>query len=254
MEQFNDFTISEQFTLPSKGLMYSRPVNPHISLRAMTTAEEMRRLSPTETPYKVMCEIIQDCIVGEKLGIPVYDLALCDYQFLLHKLRIVTYGPEYKMSMYCPYCGQVSDTVINLDELDLVEYTEDFEELRKVFLPVCKKEIEIKLQTPRTIDEVNARIKEIKKRNKELSYDPSLLVTLQSVIKTVDGQVPNPVSLEGFVKKLSMRDANILLQQAKKLNGKVGLNTECVARCAECGYEAVTTFRYSSEFFGPTID
>jgi predicted RNA-binding Zn-ribbon protein involved in translation (DUF1610 family) len=201
-----------------------------------------------------MCDIIQDCIVGEKLGMPVYDLALCDYQFLLHKLRIVTYGSEYKMSMYCPHCGAVTETVFNLDDLVLTEYDESVEELKKVTLPVCGKEIEIKLQTPRTIDEVNARIKDIKKRNKGISYDPSLLVTLESIIKKVDGQVPNPVTLGEFVKKLSMRDANLLLQQAKKLNGKVGLNTECVVKCPDCGYDAVTTFRYSSEFFGPTID
>lgn len=250
----NDYTMAEQFTLPSKGLMYSKPINPNVSLRAMTTAEEMKRLSPTETPYKVMCDIIQECIVGEKLGISVYDLALCDYQFLLHKLRVVTYGPEYKMSMYCPACGNVSEAVINLDDLDLYEYDESFEELKFITLPVCGKKIEIKIQTPRSIDEINSRVKEIKKRNKGLEYDPSLIVTLQSVIKSIDGQVPNPLMLEGFVKKMAMRDANVLLQRAKKLNGKVGLDTECIVKCPECGYEAVTTFRYSSEFFGPTED
>ena len=250
----NEYTIAEQFTLPSKGLIYSKPINPVVSLRAMTTAEEMKRLSPTETPYKVMCDIIQDCIVGDKLGISVYDLALCDYQFLLHRLRVVTYGPDYKMTMFCQNCGSISETSINLDDLDIVEYDESFDALKKIKLPVCGKEIEIKLQTPRSIDEINSRVKEIKKRNKGLEYDPSLFVTLESVIKTIDGQSPNPIMLEGFVKKMNMRDANALLQRAKKLNGKVGLDTECIVKCPDCGYEAVTTFRYSSEFFGPSED
>ena len=250
----NEYTIAEQFTLPSKGLIYSKPINPVVSLRAMTTAEEMKRLSPTETPYKVMCDIIQDCIVGEKLGISVYDLALCDYQFLLHRLRVVTYGPDYKMTMFCQNCGSISETSINLDELEVVEYDKSFDELKKIKLPVCGKEVEIKLQTPRSIDEINSRVKEIKKRNKGLEYDPSLFVTLESVIKTIDGQSPNPIMLEGFVKKMNMRDANALLQRAKKLNGKVGLDTECIVKCPDCGYEAVTTFRYSSEFFGPSED
>jgi hypothetical protein len=27
-----------------------------------------------------------------------------------------------------------------------------------------------------------------------------------------------------------------------------------VAKCGSCGYDVVTTFRFTSEFFGPTID
>jgi hypothetical protein len=27
-----------------------------------------------------------------------------------------------------------------------------------------------------------------------------------------------------------------------------------LAKCGSCGYDVVTTFRFTSEFFGPTID
>lgn len=77
------FTITEDCTLPSLGLVYSKPVNPNVKLRSMTTEEEMRRLAHTERPYKVLCDIIEDCIVGDKLGISVYDVCLGDYQYLL---------------------------------------------------------------------------------------------------------------------------------------------------------------------------
>ena len=58
----NESTIWEGFTLPSKGLVYSKPINPNVELRSMTTAEEMERLSPSETPYKVMSSIIEKCM------------------------------------------------------------------------------------------------------------------------------------------------------------------------------------------------
>lgn len=32
-----DYTISETYTLPSKGLVYDTPFDPHIKLRSMTT-------------------------------------------------------------------------------------------------------------------------------------------------------------------------------------------------------------------------
>jgi len=249
----SNYTISESYLLPSKGLIYDKPIDPNFTVRSMTTSEEMKRLSPTDTPYRVMSEIIEECLV-KKLEIPVYDLCVGDYQFLLHKLRIVTYGPEYKMAIQCPNCNEVTVSKINLENLSVTEYEESIQESMKIHLPQSDKKIELVIQTPRSIEEVSTRTKEIKKRMKDSIIDPSFLVTLQSIIKTVDGQVLTPTALETFVRKLPMKDANILLQAAKKLNGKVGLDTEIVAKCGSCGYDVVTTFRFTSEFFGPTID
>ena len=71
-------------------------VNPNIKIRSMTTEEEMKRLGYTEQPYKMLSEIIDDCLV-DKPGISTYDMCLGDYEFLLHKLRVVTYGSDYKI-------------------------------------------------------------------------------------------------------------------------------------------------------------
>ena len=111
-----NYTIAESYTLPSRGKIYDEPVKATVKVRSMTTEEEMRRLAPTDTPYKVMSEIIEDCLV-EKPGISVYDMCLGDYQFLLHKLRIVTYGTEYRMMVTCPNCGETYETRISLDDL-----------------------------------------------------------------------------------------------------------------------------------------
>ena len=37
-------TNYEIFTLPSKGLVYEKPINPTVSLRSMTVMEEMKKL------------------------------------------------------------------------------------------------------------------------------------------------------------------------------------------------------------------
>jgi hypothetical protein len=158
------------------------------------------------------------------------------------------------MAIQCPNCNEVTVSKINLENLSVTEYEESIQESMKIHLPQSDKKIELVIQTPRSIEEVSTRTKEIKKRMKDSIIDPSFLVTLQSIIKTVDGQVLTPTALETFVRKLPMKDANILLQAAKKLNGKVGLDTEIVAKCGSCGYDVVTTFRFTSEFFGPTID
>lgn len=247
-----NYTIAESYVLPSKGLIYDKEVNPKIKLRSMTTEEEMRRLSPTDTPYKTMSDIIESCML-EKPGISVYDMCLGDYQFLMHKLRVVTYGSEYKMIVTCPNCGETHEVKISLDDLEEIEYDAKLEEYKKIRLPVSNKEVTIKIQTPRSLDEIALRTKELK-RKRELTYDPSLMVTLQSIIDTVDNKKMSVPELENFVKKLPMKDVTYIIQTAEKLNRGVGLNTDVVVTCGSCGYDAVTTFRLTSEFFGPTID
>ena len=110
-----DYTIGENYTLPSLGKVYNVPVNPEIKIRSMTTEEEMKRVVSVDQPYKNMSEIIDDCLL-ESPGISAYDMCIGDYQFLLHKLRVVTYGPEYQVVNTCTYCGHENEDVINLDE------------------------------------------------------------------------------------------------------------------------------------------
>lgn len=113
-------TIFENFVLPSGGAIYGTFVNPNVTLRSMTTMEEMKRLSPTDTPYKVMSDIIEDCM-KPKPAIHVYEMCLGDYQYLLHKLRIVTYGPDYKMTVKCKDCGETTESIGNLESLQIKE-------------------------------------------------------------------------------------------------------------------------------------
>jgi len=248
----NTATIFESFVLPSKGLIYDREVNPHVTLRSMTTLEEMKRLSPTDTPYKVMSDIIESCM-QDKPSIHVYDMALGDYQFLLHKLRIVTYGPEYKMLIKCNDCGAVTESIANLDSLKVNEYTPDIIKQKLITLPKTNRQILLRFQTPHDLDQIAYLSSEMKKKTKQ-NIDYSVLYTLMSLIEKVDGQILDPISMEEFVKNLPSRDANYILNHATKLANSIGIENQIKVKCINCGNEMMTPFRITSEFFGPTID
>ena len=248
----NNATIFESFILPSKGLIYDKEVNPQITLRSMTTMEEMKRLSPTETPYKVMSDIIEACM-QEKPSIPVYDMSLGDYQFLLHKIRIVTYGPEYKMLIKCNECGQVTESIADLDSLEVHEFTPDIIKQKMITLPKTKKQIVLRFQTPHDLDQIAYLSGEMRKRTKQ-NIDYSVLYTLMSLIETVDGQILDSVSMEEFIKKLPSKDANYILNQANKLSACIGVDNQITIKCSSCGASMKTPFRITSEFFGPTTD
>ena len=245
------YTIAETYTLPSKGKIYTENVNPVVKLRSMTTEEEMKRLARSDLPYKVMCEIIDDCIV-EDIGISAYDMCIGDYQFLLHRLRMVTYGSQYKLSNTCKWCKSSVVETVNLEDLKVIEYTEDISKYAKLDLPVSKKQITLKMQTPRMLDNVSLRTKESKKRR--TFGESALLYTLMEIIDTVDGKKPDFMQLEDFVRKMPMQDVNYIIKYSQKLNDSIGIDTQFDVECDVCGLEYRSSFRLTSEFFGPSVD
>ena len=249
----NNSTIYESFTLPSKGLVYDKEVDPRITLRPMKTIEEMERLSPTEAPYKVMSDIIEKCMkVPPKIH--VYDMCLGDYQFLLHKIRIVTYGTKYKMAVMCPKCEQYEELEADLSSLEVHEYTPEVDDLKRITLPVSNDLVTLRFQTPRDLDTIAFKKKERQKKTK-LNKDYGLMYTLMSLIDEVDGRKLDAFETEEYVKNLYMGDVNFILRSAEKLNASIGLESFITVTCnnPECEHEFIAPFRITSEFFGPSI-
>lgn len=249
-----DYTIANEYTLPSEGKVYNKEIKSQFKLRSMTTAEEMKRLNHTDRPYRAMAEIIDDCLV-EDIGISAYDLCVADYQFMLHKLRIVTYGPNYKIDSTCPYCGTINKDTLNLDTLPLIPFDKDtFDKYLEFELPATGKRIKLRMQTPRILDEISFKTKEARRKNPKVVGDPAFLFTLESLIDTVDGEKLEQFRIVPFIQKLPMMDTNYILRAAQKLNSSFGLDSALLNTCTVCGLDYTSNFRTTSEFFGPSID
>ena len=245
--------IQEDFCLPSMGLAYNKPFDPHFRMRSMTVMDEMKRLSSTENPYKLMCEIIDDCLI-DKLPFSSYDACMFDYIYMLHKLRTVTYGSEYTMTYMCPICGNIEKLTFNLDELPVKKFTENIKDSMTIKLPVNGDTIKLRFQTPRDLDNIARRAKEMKENFPEMQGDPTFLLTLESLIESVNNEPVNHMTILESIKKLSMKDINYLAKKATNLQDKVGIDTIINAHCSKCNNDVKTTFRYTSEFFGPEVD
>ena len=248
-----DYTINQTFTLPSKGLVYNELVGPDITLRSMTTQEEMKRLSHSDLPYKNICEIIDDCIVSD-CKISSRDMCLADYQFLLYMLRVVTYGNNYKLTTTCPYCGCGNVDTIDLTKINLVDY--DQKQVSKYLsfeLPVTKSKIEIYLQTPRMVDTAQYNTKEYRKKTGQ-NIDYTTVFTIQELIKSIDGEPVNPIKITEWIKNLPMADTNTILNYADKANRSFGLDNNLHCFCEVCGLDYFVSLRADREFFRPTLD
>ena len=247
-------TILETFTLPSKGEIYDKVITPTFGMRSMTTEDEMKRLAHSDDAYKIMSDIIDECIL-DPVGISAYDMHLGDYQYLLHRLRVVTYGSEYKVQSACPACGKIDSYTIDLDSIELEEYNKDsFNKYKFVQLPRSKKLIELNFQTPRMLDQITSKRKEAIKRNPHMKGDPTFLFNVEALIKTVDGKVLDPIKLDQLVRSFQMADTNKIIQYGMKLNQQVGLKAVVENICSGCGVDYKVPFRITGEFFGPSED
>ena len=184
MENQN-YTIAETYELPSKGLIYSEipDFDPTVRIKSMTVYDDMFRQGVTTKAHEKMCELIDRALIT-KLPISAYDMCMGDYEFLLHKLRVVTYGPEYKMTVGCPHCGKIHETTINLDDLKVKEFDiNEFRKLTDITLPVSHDVIELNVQTPRMLDTIEEQTQQFKKENPEIKYDPTFMFILKNSIK-----------------------------------------------------------------------
>lgn len=250
-ERQTNYTIGEGMELPSRGLIYENQ-KAYVELRSMTARDEMKRLAPSPAKFKVLADIIEDCMI-EKPSVHVYDMALGDYEYLLHRLRIVTYGDEYKIAVKCLNCGEITETVAHLEELKLIPFDHaKFEELSTIKLPKKGDTITLKFQTPRMLDEIEAEVKELKRKFKsaEISFD--LLVLLKNVIDTVNGSKLTSVQLETYVNNLPALDMTKIVNAIDSLNALIGIENNLTVNCSKCGGEISTFFRFGPEFFRPT--
>jgi DNA-directed RNA polymerase subunit RPC12/RpoP len=253
MSKQTNYTIGEGMELPSKGKIYTPNINAHVELRSMTARDEMKRLSPSTTQFKVLADIIEGCMIEKPGQHHVYDMALGDYEYLLHRLRIITYGDSYKMGLRCPYCGKDIETIAHLEELHLKEFDlEKFEAARTITLPKSGRTIGLKFQTPRMLDEIEAKVKDMRRKYKSAEINFELLCLLLCVIDTVDGQRLDEFKLENFINNLPALDMTKIVNCIDELNALVGIDNKLAVSCPYCGGEVHTTFRFGSEFFRPT--
>lgn len=245
-------TISEEYKLPSGGKIYTKQFDPIVRLRSMTVEDEMKRCNTALKPYKAMCDILDTCLES-KIPYSTYDLCLADYQYLIHKLRIVTYGSKYQMTSVCPVCGAKIDNEVDLTQLHEKTITEDILGLLEFDLPVSGDRVKIKMQTPRDLDNISIETEELQEKFPDMP-NPISLIVLKSLIETINGKPLDKVFGLEKLKQMSARDMNKILKRAERINNELGVNISVDVKCPKCGLKTKTGFRYTDEFFRPTED
>lgn len=245
--------VTETYTLPSKGVLYGEGFGSEVTIRSMTTFEEKMRLG-NQGFWKTMCSIL-DAVVTSPEDYHTDQMTLFDFYFLMYKMRTVSYGPTYKVTVTCPHCGKTEIVKVNLDDLAVNYLPEDMTEPFTIG-PLPRSEDTLECRFLRVSDSIknDKKAKEILNKNPDYVGDPQYILNRVSQIVSINGEKKTPPEIQRYVENMDALDSAYFVQAYEHKTEDIGLTTLCSGQCSVCGEELNFTLPFNSEFFRPTFD
>lgn len=233
--------FNEVINLPSNGKIYD--LN-ELSIQEMTVAEEKFFLGSNGN--KSVNAILQKCVVdGDKIDFN--DLIEADRFYILVRIRCLTYGEDYDVSLRCSNCNREFEHTIKLSELEVNELDDTFKDHWEFQLPVCKDIVTMTI--PKVKDNLeNERLAKKKAEKFHLNLDEVRYVFgMMLGIEKINGMDMLPDELYSYISNLSGRDSAVLRKQMNNI--KVGYETNLETECPHCGQTFKFALPMSLNFF-----
>lgn len=249
------FRIPTEFVpLPSFGLVYP-PNSPlhnvkEIELRYMTAADEDILTSRSLLRSgKAIDSVLQSCIVDKRID--AEQLISGDKNALVTFLRVSGYGPEYKVEISCPSCGEESKHEFDLSQLEMktleIEPVEHGENRFSFTLPTTGVEIEFKFLNSAEEKEISDAQDKLK-RSTHSPIDRNVTTRLKNTIISVGGN-SDPTFINQFVDTLNVRDSRAIRKYME--NNTPDLDMEQEFSCVHCGHRGEVDIPITVGFFWP---
>lgn len=237
-------TLERTYKVPSAGL-FGGPTE--VTLRPMTTKEE--KIIYTSRDMSFIEKIVKSCIVEPK-NVDIDLLHPNDITYLLYMIRELTFGPNYKQKMQCPYCGLRQDIEIDITEMTYeILDLESLDEKLNVKLPICGDTVQLKLLSQGDFNHIDEYIKRLVRQNK--LEDPEgykYVYRFAKMIKTINGEEKEDIKeVISYVDNLNMRDFGVIKETLQNI--AIGINTLNIRKCRNCGEEVEVFGAAVPEFF-----
>ena len=215
--------------LPSRGKSY-RDHDGTVTIKAFTYREEkkLRSIKKVNQANNIIKSLFDDCVQGLD-----YDsMTLEDKNFILFKLREISYGDKYVISAECTDCGAENKLNLLISEIPVEYAADDFSEPLEITLPDSKQPV--KFVQPRAKDE------------KYLDDMVSLTENLWRFALSV-GEHSDKKILRQFFEKTTVRDIAFFRENVGKSH--YGFTKQVSFDCASCGETTNTVVPFNESFF-----
>jgi len=252
-----NYNFTQEVTLPSQGLLNPEIPGGVVVQRCMMVADQKYLSGASQAASSSIHQLLQRTITSPE-NIDVSALTLPDTLYLLFKLRILSYGSDYKFRTRCPECGKKIDITVDLSELPVEILDENYLDELKVKLPHRGDTVYTKLPTNADIEEIDREIKRRKRRNAndESEYIVRIVrsiekIELASPNKDGKKELTNLVEIERYVGALTNLDASVILSTRENI--RFGVVPSIEYTCPECRQYIDVNIQFSPEFFRPVF-
>jgi len=213
--------------LPSKGKFYSDFNG--IKISPLKFLDEQLILTGKDIEKDIVTELLEKTVEG----INVNEILLMDKNYLLMKLREVSYGDDYEFGVVCNHCSYESKSKIELSkQLNLTQIPESFEDPRTIILPKLGVETVIRLP-----------------RNREEPYlmdTETIYKNLYRFVVSLNGNT-DPVFISKAIDRMEIADAKTLFREITVT--KYGIDPRFVFKCGKCGHKETLAVPIDAGFF-----
>jgi len=219
--------------LPSLGKPYQGVWDSEsVRIKPFGFAEEraIRTISSEDQGKDTIDYLFSHCVEGPDPE----SYTLPDKEFLLFKLRQISYGDTYPVDQKCDSCGK-SNKGLKLKISNIpVNYLESWESSMKVTLP--DSELEVVYRTPRSSDDTDI-------------VDP--INNISKFIKTIGGY-GDSIIIKKVLLELSAKDISVL--RTKIFDISYGLDKLVFFECIHCKKENSMILPLNEHFFTASLD
>ena len=215
--------------LPSRGLAYV-DCEESILIRPFTSQQErkLRSIKNANQGTKIINSLIKDCVQGLD-----YDsMTLEDKNYILFKLREISYGDTYTITAECGDCGANNKLTLLISEVPVKYAEDDYKEPFTLTLPDSKQDV--RFITPRCKDE------------QYLESAEKLTDNLWKFALSV-GKYGEKKVLKAFFEATTVKDIASFREAITK--ERYGMNKEMSYECADCGTVAQSLIPFTESFF-----
>ena len=239
--------------LPSGGALYQgytddrEVLKGHIRLRPMTIKEEeilsTPRFMKTGSATRLIIERCLDSDIDAK------DILLYDSNFLLFRLRQISYGDKYKFEVTCSsrFCEQKYTHEVDISKLNFEELDPDLREPIVVKLPHCGYTVKCIMPRMYHSEEIFMRSRKRKKstEDEDRRMIDTLMVTTEEILTPKGKPVPEVDWEEFFGAIIGLDSAEL----RAKTTFDTGVDKLSDVFCPYCEAEFDSPIPIGPEFF-----
>lgn len=251
----SDETPLETVPLPSKGLLY-QPGSPlhgvqEVGIKPMTAREEDILMSPALIKNgTAITALIKSCLVDK--SIDPADMIAGDRNALVFAIRITGYGPQYEASVECSECGEKSDRMFDLGQVQVnfldQQPVREFENRFEFALPASQKVVHYRYTTGRSEENSTKTQMQRKRALGTTQVESTVTENLRDSIVSVDGSEDRQ-KIADFVRNMRARDSLALRTHIAKTAPDI--ITKQDSECSHCGFVEEVSIPLGVSFLWP---